>query len=204
MQQATDARRANLVRKELAWLRRGPPARTSKPRFRIDAANALIAEEPPARDGVELVKFASARLGRTVYDVLDATVEVGGTVLLEHLTWQVGPGDRIGLVGRERRRARRRCCGCSSATLAPTAGKVVRGVTVRPAYLSQDVVELDPALRVLEAVEMVRRAGRPRQGPVDHRHASCASGSASSATRSGRRSASCPAASGGGCSCCGC
>ena len=71
MQPATDARRANLVRKELAWLRRGPPARTSKPRFRIDAANALIAEEPPPRDGVELVKFASARLGRTVYDVVD-------------------------------------------------------------------------------------------------------------------------------------
>ena len=74
MQAATDARRANLVRKELAWLRRGPPARTSKPRFRIEAANALIAEEPPPRDGVELVRFASARLGRTVYDVVDATV----------------------------------------------------------------------------------------------------------------------------------
>ena len=156
MQQATDARRANLVRKELAWLRRGPPARTSKPRFRIDAANALIAEEPPARDGVELVKFASARLGRTVYDVLDATVEVGGTVLLEHLTWLVGPGDRIGIAG-VNGSGKTSLMRVLIGDLAPTAGKVVRGVTVRPAYLSQDVVELPPTLRVLEAVEMVRR-----------------------------------------------
>jgi ATP-binding cassette subfamily F protein uup len=156
MQQATDARRANLVRKELAWLRRGPPARTSKPRFRIDAANALIAEEPPARDRVELVKFASARLGRTVYDVLDATVEVGGTVLLEHLTWLVGPGDRIGIAG-VNGSGKTSLMRVLVGDLAPTAGKVVRGVTVRPAYLSQDVVELPPALRVLEAVEMVRR-----------------------------------------------
>ncbi len=151
-----DSRRANLVRKELAWLRRGPPARTSKPRFRIDAANALIADEPEPRNSVELVKFASARLGRTVYDVVDATVEVGGRVLLDQLTWQLGPGDRLGVAGVN---------GSGKTTLlrllvgdlAPSAGRVVRGVTVRPAYLSQDVVELDPALRVLEAVESVRR-----------------------------------------------
>ena len=169
MQQATDARRANLVRKELAWLRRGPPARTSKPRFRIDAANALIAEEPPPRDGVELVKFASARLGRTVYDVLDATVEVGGTVLLEHLTWLVGPGDRIGIAG-VNGSGKTSLMRLLVGDLAPTAGKVVRGVTVRPAYLSQDVVELPPALRVLEAVEMVRREVDLGKGRVDHGH----------------------------------
>jgi ABC transport system ATP-binding/permease protein len=156
MQQATDARRANLVRKELAWLRRGPPARTSKPRFRIDAANALIAEEPPARDGVELVRFASARLGRVVYDVLDATVEVGGRTLLEHLTWLVGPGDRIGIAG-VNGSGKTSLMRLLIGDLAPAAGRVVRGVTVRPAYLSQDVVELDPALRVLGAVESVRR-----------------------------------------------
>jgi ABC transport system ATP-binding/permease protein len=156
MQQATDARRANLVRKELAWLRRGPPARTSKPRFRIDAANALIAEEPPPRDGVELVRFASARLGRTVYDVLDATVEIGGRVLLEHLTWLVGPGDRIGIAG-VNGSGKTSLMRLLVGDLAATAGRVVRGVTVRPAYLSQDVVELPPTLRVLEAVESVRR-----------------------------------------------
>ena len=144
------------MRKELAWLRRGPPARTSKPQFRIEAANALIAEEPPPRDGVELVRFASARLGRTVYDVLDATVEVGGRVLLDHLTWLVGPGDRIGIAG-VNGSGKTSLLRLLIGELAPTAGRVVRGVTVRLAYLSQEVAELDPALRVLEAVEAVRR-----------------------------------------------
>jgi ATP-binding cassette subfamily F protein uup len=156
MQSATDARRANLVRKELAWLRRGPPARTSKPRFRIDAANALIATEPPPRDGVELVRFASARLGKTVYDVADATLEVGGRVLLDHLTWQVGPGDRIGVAG-VNGSGKTSLLRLLVGELRPTAGSVTRGVTVRPAYLSQGVAELDPTLRVLEAVESVRR-----------------------------------------------
>jgi ATP-binding cassette subfamily F protein uup len=151
-----DARRANLVRKELAWLRRGPPARTSKPRFRIDAANALIADEPAPRDSVELVKFASARLGRTVYDVLDASVQVGGRVLLDQLTWHLGPGDRVGVAG-VNGSGKTSLIRLLVGELAPSAGKVVRGVTVRPAYLSQDVTELDPALRVLEAVEAVRR-----------------------------------------------
>ena len=141
MQAATDARRANLLRKELAWLRRGPPARTSKPRFRIDAANALIAEEPPPRDGLELMRFASARLGKTVYDAADVTVEMGGRVLLDDLTWQVGPGDRIGIVGRNGS-GKTTLLRVLAGALAPAAGKVVRGVTVRPAYLSQDVVEL--------------------------------------------------------------
>jgi ATP-binding cassette subfamily F protein uup len=151
-----DARRANLVRKELAWLRRGPPARTSKPRFRIDAANALIADEPEPRNSVDLVRFASARLGRTVYDVLDATVAVAGRTLLEHLTWHLGPGDRIGVAG-VNGSGKTSLIRLLVGELAPSAGKVVRGVTVRAAYLSQDVVELDPALRVLEAVESVRR-----------------------------------------------
>ncbi len=156
MQAATDARRANLVRKELAWLRRGPPARTSKPRFRIDAANALIAEEPPARDGVDLMRFASARLGRTVYDVEDASLEVGGRALLDHLTWHLGPGDRVGIAG-VNGSGKTSLLRMLTGSLAPSAGRVVRGVTVREAYLSQDVVELDPSLRVLEAVEAVRR-----------------------------------------------
>jgi ATP-binding cassette subfamily F protein uup len=153
---AEDARRANLVRKELAWLRRGPPARTSKPRFRIEAANALIADEPAPRDSVELVRFASARLGRTVYEVLDATVQVGGRVLLDHLTWHPGPGDRIGVVG-VNGSGKTSLLRLLVGELRPAAGRVVTGVTVRPAYLSQEVVELDPALRVLEAVESVRR-----------------------------------------------
>jgi ABC transport system ATP-binding/permease protein len=155
MQAASDARRANLLRKELAWLRRGPPARTSKPRFRIDAANALIAEEPPPRDGLELMRFASKRLGKTVYDATDVTISMGGRVLLDGLTWQVGPGDRIGIVGANGS-GKTTLLRLLTGSLKPTSGKVVRGVTVHAAYLSQDVVELSPTLRVLEAVQQVR------------------------------------------------
>ena len=96
---ATEQRRRNLLRKELAWLRRGPPARTSKPRFRIDAANALIAGEPEPRNGVELVRLAAARLGKTVIDAFDVSARVGDRVLLDDVTWQLGPGDRIGILG---------------------------------------------------------------------------------------------------------
>ena len=156
VQAATDSRRVQLVRKELAWLRRGPPARTSKPRFRIDAANALIAEEPAPRDGVALMRFASARLGKTVYDVNDATLQVGDRTLLDRLTWHLGPGDRVGVAG-VNGSGKTSLMRLLVGELRPAAGKVVRGVTVRAAYLSQDVTELDPSLRVLEAVEMVRR-----------------------------------------------
>ena len=156
LQVAVDARRANLVRKELAWLRRGPPARTAKPRFRIDAANALIAAEPPARDAVELMRFASSRLGRTVYDVADVTLVVGDRVLLDRVTWHVGPGDRVGVAG-VNGSGKTSLLRLLTGSLSPAAGTVVRGVTVRPAYLSQEVVELDPTMRVLEAVESVRR-----------------------------------------------
>jgi ABC transport system ATP-binding/permease protein len=96
---AAQRRQRNLLRKELAWLRRGPPARTSKPRFRIEAANALIADEPVARDGVELLRLATARLGKTVIDAFDVSAGVGGRVLLEDVTWQLGPGDRVGVLG---------------------------------------------------------------------------------------------------------
>jgi ABC transport system ATP-binding/permease protein len=97
--EATDVRRRNLLRKELAWLRRGPPARTSKPKFRIEAATALTANEPPPRDGVELTSLASARLGKTVIDLTDVTVTAGQRTLLDDVTWQLGPGDRVGVVG---------------------------------------------------------------------------------------------------------
>jgi ATP-binding cassette subfamily F protein uup len=153
---SAEEKRQNLLRKELAWLRRGPQARTSKPKFRVDAANALIADEPPPRDTVELVRFATARLGKTVYDVEDVTVRLGERTLFEHLTWQLGPGDRVGLVGVN---------GSGKTTLLrllegsarPVAGKVVTGKTVRLAHLSQELAELDPARRVLESVEEIKR-----------------------------------------------
>ncbi|MGG2462524.1 ABC-F family ATP-binding cassette domain-containing protein [Streptomyces sp. RGM 3693] len=156
-----EVKRQNLMRKELAWLRRGAPARTSKPRFRIEAANELIADVPPPRDNAELMKFASSRLGKTVFELEGVTVQAGPKVLLKHLTWQLGPGDRIGLVGvngagktsllRTLEAAAR-----SGGEQQPAAGKVVVGKTVKLAYLSQEVVELNPTLRVLEAVQQIR------------------------------------------------
>ncbi|MFG3285115.1 ABC-F family ATP-binding cassette domain-containing protein [Streptomyces sp. NPDC048111] len=156
-----EAKRQNLMRKELAWLRRGAPARTSKPRYRIEAANELIADVPPPRDTSELMKFANARLGKTVFDLEDVTVQAGEKLLLKHLTWQLGPGDRIGLVGvngagktsllRALTEAWR-----TGGEAQPAEGKVVVGKTVKLAYLSQDVAELPPALRVLEAVQQIR------------------------------------------------
>jgi len=151
---ATEDRRRNLLRKELAWLRRGPPARTSKPQFRIDAANALIADEPPPRDTVELQRVAATRLGKDVYDVEHVTVRWGERVLLDDVTWRLGPGDRVGLLGPN---------GAGKSTMlrvlvgeqAPTSGRVKVGATVAPAYLSQEVTELDPTQRVLESVESV-------------------------------------------------
>ena len=159
----TEERRLNLVRKELAWLRRGPPARTSKPRFRIEAAQALIEDEPPARDTMALQGFAARRLGKTVYDVEDVDYAVpaddGPRPLFSDLTWHVGPGDRIGVVGVN---------GAGKTSLLrllvgetePDRGRVVRGQTVSPAYLSQHVTELPARLRVLEAVQEIARIAR--------------------------------------------
>jgi ATP-binding cassette subfamily F protein uup len=154
---ATEARRQNLMRKELAWLRRGPPARTSKPRFRIDAANALIADEPPARDSVELARFATARLGRTVYELERVTLRLGEKTLLDNVDWALGPGDRVGLVG-VNGSGKTSLLRLLTDELAPAAGKVVRGVTVKLAYLSQNVVELDPTDRALASVERIARS----------------------------------------------
>jgi len=148
----TEARRQNLARKELAWLRRGAPARTSKPKFRIDAANALIADEPPPRDEIALQRFATARLGKQVYDVEGLSLSFGDRVLFDDVTWRVGPGDRVGIVGVN---------GAGKSTLLKllVEGRppVRVGQTVKPAYLSQEVAELDPSLRVLEAVEAVAK-----------------------------------------------
>ncbi|WP_446218224.1 ABC-F family ATP-binding cassette domain-containing protein [Micromonospora sp. IBHARD004] len=153
---ATEARRQNLLRKEIAWLRRGPPARTSKPRFRIDAANALIADVPPPRDTMSLQRLATARLGKQVYDLEHVTLHAGPKEILHDVTWQVGPGDRIAVLGRN---------GAGKTTLLrmlaglsrPDGGRFATGSTVKPAFLSQELAELSGNLRVLEAVEEVAR-----------------------------------------------
>ncbi len=151
---AAAARQANLLRKELAWLRRGAPARTSKPKFRIEAANALIDKEPPPRDSSRLQSFATARLGKTVIEATDLRLERDGNVVIDDLTWNIGPGDRVGLLGAN---------GVGKSTLVagllgqlePAAGRVKRGKTVASALLSQHLSEIDPDDRVLESVQAV-------------------------------------------------
>ncbi|MGH8959667.1 MAG: ABC-F family ATP-binding cassette domain-containing protein [Jatrophihabitantaceae bacterium] len=152
---AAEARRQNLLRKELAWLRRGPPARTSKPRFRIDAAEALIADVPPPRSSVELRSLAQKRLGRRVFDVEDVTMRVGERVLLDHLTWHVGPGDRVGLIG-VNGSGKTHLLRLLAGEIAPSSGQVRIGQTVHSAHLSQEVTELPEGLRAIEAVREVR------------------------------------------------
>jgi ATP-binding cassette subfamily F protein uup len=159
---AMDQRHRNLLRKELAWLRRGPPARTSKPKFRIEAASALIADEPPARDSVELARLATTRLGKTVVELEDVSVTAGPRALIDHVSWQLGPGDRVGIVGVN---------GTGKTTLlrllsgnlpvpsdgdVAATGRVITGATVQLGYLTQEPAAVDPDLRVLEAAEQVR------------------------------------------------
>lgn len=141
-QAASESRRQNLLRKELAWLRRGAPARTTKPKFRIDAANELIANEPPPRDSVNLAKLATTRLGKDVLDIENLSYSIGDRDLLKGITLRLGPGDRIGLLGAN---------GAGKTTLlrlilgqlSPSAGRIKLGKTVVPAILSQEVRELD-------------------------------------------------------------
>jgi ATP-binding cassette subfamily F protein uup len=154
---AREERRQQLLRKELAWLRRGPPARTSKPKFRIEAANALIADEPQARDRAELLRFAARRLGTKVLEAEDLTLRYGEDrpPVLRRVTWRLGPGDRVALVG-VNGSGKTSLMRILEGTLAPDAGGVDRGQTVRLAHLSQDTAEIPGELRVLEALEAVR------------------------------------------------
>lgn len=152
---AIEQRRQNLARKELAWLRRGAPARTSKPRYRIEAAEALIKDVPPPRDTVELMAFSKQRQGRVVIELEDARIDApDGRTLVDHLTWRLGPGERIGLVGVN---------GSGKTTLLRSlageyplaAGKRIEGQTARIGWLRQELDDLDPERRVIDSVEDV-------------------------------------------------
>jgi ABC transport system ATP-binding/permease protein len=161
-EEAAERRRRNLARKELAWLQRGARARTTKAKFRVEAANALIAAEPPPRDNVELTRLATARLGKTVIELEDVSLSVPAPgarrPLLEKVTWQLGPGDRVGIVG-VNGSGKTSLLDVLAGTSGPglrVDGTVLRGRTVRLAYLTQELAELDPEQRVREAVEQVR------------------------------------------------
>jgi ATP-binding cassette subfamily F protein uup len=162
---ASEARRQNLLRKELAWLRRGAPARTSKPQFRIDAAEALIADVPVIRSATELRALSAKRLGRSVYDIENIDLSVGSDTedaeqrgrktLFSQATWHVGPGDRIGIIG-VNGSGKTHLLRLLAGELRPDSGRVVIGKTVQVGYLSQTVDGLPDGLRVIEAVSEVR------------------------------------------------
>ncbi len=163
-EEAAERRRRNLARKELAWLQRGARARTTKAKFRVDAATALIAAEPPPRDSVELTRLATARLGKTVIELEDVSLSVGSgerrRCLLEQVTWRLGPGDRVGIVG-VNGSGKTSLLRVLAGPVSPSSGleeegTVLRGKTVRLAHLSQELAELDPDLRVRAAVEEIR------------------------------------------------
>src|SRR5712672_3501836 len=146
-EEAAERRRRNLARKELAWLQRGARARTTKAKFRVEAANALIAAEPAARDTVELTRLATARLGKTVIELEDVSVSAGDRPLLNRVTWRLGPGDRVGIVGVNGSGKTSLLNVLDGAGLAGPGGlhadgTIVRGKTVRLAHLSQELAEL--------------------------------------------------------------
>jgi len=153
-QAAEDSRRNNLIRKELAWLRRGAPARTTKPKFRVDAANQLISAEPEPRNQAELRNFATNRLGSKVIEIHKTRLNIGENCLIDSLDWNIAPGDRIAIIGFN---------GSGKTTLMRalagdyrfSAGKMQVGITVKRAFLSQHLEELDPNWRVIEAVERI-------------------------------------------------
>ena len=155
----TEARRRNLMRKELAWLRRGPPARTSKPKFRIQAANALIADEPPPRDSLVLQRFATTRLGKDVFDLHGVKLVLGDRPLLDGVNWSIGPGARIGLAG-VNGTGKTSVLRLLAGELEPTEGTVKRGKTLRIGHLSQALADLPAGQRVLDVVEDRRRLTR--------------------------------------------
>jgi ATP-binding cassette subfamily F protein uup len=152
---AREGRRQQLLRKELAWLRRGPPARTTKPKFRIEAANALIADEPQPRDTAELLRFATSRLGDKVINALDVTLTLGSRSVLRDLTWRIGPGDRVAIVG-VNGSGKSSLLRLLAGEIEPTSGRIERGARVRVAHLSQDTVELPREVRVRAALEEAR------------------------------------------------
>ncbi len=141
MAAASESKRQNLMRKELAWLRRGAPARTSKPKFRIDAANELIENEPPARDKISLSQMATQRLGKDVVDILNVDVSYGDKKVLHDIEWRIAPGERTGILG-VNGAGKSTLLGLVTGEVEATTGRVKRGKTINVATLSQELDEL--------------------------------------------------------------
>ena len=166
---AIESKRQNLMRKELAWLRRGAPARTAKPKFRIDAANQLIEDEPPARDKIALAQIAATRLGKDVVDLLDVGVAFDGHEVLRDVTWRIAPGERTGILGRNGA-GKSTLLGLVAGTVKATEGRVKRGKTVKVATLTQDLAELreheaDPVRTVIAGLRSSYAAGGREVSP---------------------------------------
>ena len=159
----TAGRRKNLLRKELAWLRRGPPARTSKPKFRLDAAATLIADEPEPRDRLQLQRFATARLGKDVFDLDRVSMTLGGRPLLREISWSIGPGMRIAVIG-VNGSGKTTLLRLLAGVIAPDSGTIKRGKTLRVGYLSQALDNVDGTERVLESIDNLRRQARLATG----------------------------------------
>ena len=155
-EQVTEAKRQNLLRKELAWLRRGAPARSTKPKFRIDAANTLIENEPAPRDKLALARLATSRLGKDVFDAEDVSLTFGNRVMLNHLTFRLGPADRIGLLG-PNGAGKTTFLKVLTGALPPDSGRVKQGKTVRIANLSQTLEDIDGTVTVLVHITDIRR-----------------------------------------------
>lgn len=156
---ATEQKRQNLMRKELAWLRRGAPARTSKPKFRIDAANQLIEGVPPIRNSVELSKIAMTRMGKDVVDLIDVGVSFGDREILRDVEWRLAPGERTGILG-VNGAGKSTLLGLISGSITPTSGRVKRGKTVKIATLTQQFDLLEPMMedRVSDVVAQKKSA----------------------------------------------
>ncbi|MDN5743317.1 MAG: ATP-binding cassette domain-containing protein, partial [Yaniella sp.] len=142
MAAASEAKRQNILRKELAWLRRGAPARTSKPKFRVDAANQLIEDVPPVRDAIELKRLAVSRLGKDVVDIENVSVSFGERKVLRNITWRLGPGERTGILGANGA-GKSTLLGLVTGDVEPTEGRVKHGKTVRIGMLDQQFSQLE-------------------------------------------------------------
>jgi len=164
--QVSEAKRQNLLKKELAWLRRGPPARTTKPKFRIDAANALISDVPEIRDPVTLAKLSTTRLGKKVIELEDVSVSLGDTVILKPLTWRLAPGERTGILGANGA-GKTTLLKLLEGTLAPTSGSVSRGSTVNLSLLDQRLATLDAVKNDRVSAVIARHKTTYNAGGVD-------------------------------------